>query len=230
MRNKISYAKLFINETELTYQIRFSQKAKYLQLRITSSDQLELIIPKRYSIKDGEKFIHDKIDWIEKYQKKIIRSGDKKEFFLFGEKIQVEQSFNFFLKKHKVSFKKNILSVESPAGSQIKKEEFYNFYLRKIAKEYFFNRAKYLSEKSGLIFKSIKIRGQKTRWGSCSSKGSLSFNYKLLRFRKEVIDYVIIHELCHRKEMNHSLEFWKLVEKICPDYKALKRELKKSLK
>ena len=71
----------------------------------------------------------------------------------------------------------------------------------------------------------IGIRGQYTRWGSCSSKGNLSFNYTLLQFREEVIDYVIIHELCHLKEMNHSKRFWKLVGKLCPDYKNLRKEL-----
>ena len=226
MRNKVSYAKLFINNAELTYQIRFSKKAKYLQLRITSSNQLELIIPKRYSVKDGEKFINDKVDWIKKYQKSLTHSLSKNEFYLFGDKIQIKQNFNFFQTKHKINFKKNILSIESPADSKISLEEIYHFYLRKTAKDYFPERTKYLSEIFKLNFKTIKIRGQKTRWGSCSSKGNLSFNYKLLQFRKEVIDYVIIHELCHTKELNHSPKFWKLVEKFCPDYKVLKRELR----
>jgi predicted metal-dependent hydrolase len=225
IRNKVSYEKLFINDTELTYQIRLSKKAKYLQLRITSTNELELIVPKRYSIKDGEKFIQGKIDWIKKYQKKIIHLN-KNEFYLFGEKIIVEQYFNFFLTKYKIRFGKNILLAESPADSKITKEEIYYFYLRKMAKEYFYKRTQYLSELFGFNFKTIKIRGQKTRWGSCSSKGNLSFNYKLLQFRKEVIDYVIIHELCHTKELSHSPKFWRLVERFCPDYKILKKELK----
>jgi len=229
MRNKISYAKLFINNAELTYQIRFSRKAKYLQLRITSSGQLELIIPKRYSIKDGEKFIHDKIGWIKKYQKSLVLLPDKKDFFLFGDKIKIEQVFNFFLTKHNISFKNNILFVESPADSRISKEDIHHFYLKKIAKKYFSERVKYFAQKYGFIYKTVKIRGQKTRWGSCSSKGSLSFNYKLIQFRKEVIDYVIIHELCHTKELNHSPKFWKLVAKYIPDFKILKKELKSSL-
>ena len=134
---------------------------------------------------------------------------------MFGEKISVEQNFNFFLTKHKIRFGKNILLAESPADSKITREDIHHFYLRKIAKEYFYKRTHYLAG-----------RGQKTRWGSCSSKGSLSFNYKLLQFRKEVIDYVIIHELCHTKELNHSPKFWRLVERYCPDYRMLKSELK----
>ena len=224
-RNKISYAKLYINDDELTYQIRFSKKAKYLQLRITSSNQLELIIPKRYSIKDGNKFINDKVDWIKKYQKSLVIQNNK-EFFLFGEKIFVKQNFNFFLTKHRISLNKNTLAVESPADSRITKEDLFQIYMRRIAKEYFLERVKFFSDLFSFRYKSVKIRGQKTRWGSCSSKGNLSFNFKLLQFKKEIIDYVIIHELCHTKQMNHSSKFWKLVEQYCPDYKNLKREFK----
>ncbi|HEY6906360.1 MAG TPA: M48 family metallopeptidase, partial [Ignavibacteriaceae bacterium] len=64
------------------------------------------------------------------------------------------------------------------------------------------------------------------RWGSCSASGNISLNYKLMKYRKELIDYVIIHELCHLKEMNHSKKFWKLVEGLVTEYKSLKRELK----
>ena len=226
MRNKISYDRLFINDAELTYQVRFSKKAKYLQLRITSLNRLELIIPKRYSIKDGNKFIHDKISWIKKYQKNLIDVQEKREFYLFGERIFVDQNFNFFLTKHKIRLNKNVLTVESPADSRITKEELYQIYLRRIAGEYISERVKYLSGRFGFNFRDVKIRGQKTRWGSCSSNGNLSFNYKLLQYRKHVIDYVIIHELCHTKHMNHSQKFWKLVEQYCPDYKNIKKELK----
>jgi predicted metal-dependent hydrolase len=221
----IRYAKLVIDNKEFTYQIRFSTKAKYLQLRITQFNQLEVVIPKRYSIKDGEKLIHDRIDWVKKYHKQLILA-QKKEFFLFGNKIHIEQSFNLFLKKHRIRFSKNVLYLESPADTKITIGELYNLFLRNSAKKYFIERARFLAEKFHFNYKTIRIRGQSTRWGSCSSRGNLSFNYKLLRFKKEVIDYVIIHELCHTKEMNHSKRFWNLVEKYCPDFRSFKNELK----
>ena len=71
----------------------------------------------------------------------------------------------------------------------------------------------------------VTIRCQKTRWGSCSAQGNLSFNCLLLNTPKKVLDYVIIHELCHRHEMNHSKKFWELVERYCPDYKEAKEWL-----
>lgn len=73
----------------------------------------------------------------------------------------------------------------------------------------------------------ITVRNQKTRWGSCSSKGNVNFNYQLYYMPETLLDYVVIHELAHRKYMNHSKDFWKEVQKYCPDYKERRKELRK---
>ena len=78
----------------------------------------------------------------------------------------------------------------------------------------------------GVSYGRITIRHQKTRWGSCSSKGNLNFNCMLMLAPAAVVDYVVIHELCHRKEMNHSKAFWALVQQHCPDYLLHRRWLK----
>lgn len=78
----------------------------------------------------------------------------------------------------------------------------------------------------GVDYGRITIRHQKTRWGSCSSKGNLNFNCLLMLAPRDVLEYVIVHELAHRKEMNHSKDFWKIVEEVKPDYKKAKRWLK----
>lgn len=78
----------------------------------------------------------------------------------------------------------------------------------------------------GVNYGKVTIRMQKSRWGSCSSKGNLNFNCLLMNAPEEILDYVIVHELCHRKEMNHSKEFWAEVEKILPDYKERRKWLK----
>jgi len=87
-------------------------------------------------------------------------------------------------------------------------------------------RVAYFSKLAGVTYGRITIRNQKTRWGSCSSKGNLNFNCLLMLTPPEVIDYVVVHELCHRKEMNHSKQFWSEVEKILPDYKKQEKWLK----
>lgn len=79
-------------------------------------------------------------------------------------------------------------------------------------------RAEYFAKIIGVNYGRITIRNQKTRWGSCSSKGNLNFNCLLMLAPPEVIDYVVVHELCHRKEMNHSKYFWREVEKVLPNY------------
>ena len=87
-------------------------------------------------------------------------------------------------------------------------------------------RVEYFARIVGVTYGNITVRNQKTRWGSCSSKGNLNFNCLLMLAPPEVLDYVVAHELCHRKQMNHSKAFWTEVEKAFPDYKKSIKWLK----
>ncbi len=87
-------------------------------------------------------------------------------------------------------------------------------------------RLEYFNQFYKFKFNRVFIRNQKSRWGSCSSKGNLNFNYKIALLPPALADYLIVHELCHLGEMNHSLRFWQLVSEQIPDYKKLRRELK----
>lgn len=87
-------------------------------------------------------------------------------------------------------------------------------------------RVKYYAEKMSLSVGRITIRNQKTRWGSCSSKGNLNFNCLLMLCPEKIRDYVVVHELCHMYEMNHSSAFWTRVEHIMPDYRSCRKWLK----
>ena len=93
-------------------------------------------------------------------------------------------------------------------------------------KEYLITRINFWSAELNLPFNKLTLRTQKTRWGSCTSKRNISLNYKLFLIPPLVSDYVIIHELCHTKVMNHSQKFWDLVEKCCSHYKDARKYLK----
>lgn len=91
---------------------------------------------------------------------------------------------------------------------------------------YFQHRCSYFADKMGIQYEKIRVNKAKTRWGSCNSRGSINFTYRLMFAPVELIDYVIVHELAHRKEMNHSSRFWKIVEETMPDYRIRRKGLK----
>ena len=98
--------------------------------------------------------------------------------------------------------------------------------LAKQAAEVLPERVQHFAKIMGVTVGRITIRSQRTRWGSCSAKGNLNFNCLLMLCPEEVRDYVVIHELCHRKHLNHSADFWAEVERYCPNYRIHRKWLK----
>lgn len=94
------------------------------------------------------------------------------------------------------------------------------------AKEYFPKRVEHFHQFTGGSYNRITIRDQKTRWGSCSARGTLSFNWRLMLAPPTILDYVVVHELCHLTHMDHSAAFWQKVESVYPDYRAARKWLK----
>lgn len=134
-----------------------------------------------------------------------------------------------------------ILQKNSPPGVYIDKNRFFvtvrestdahlqqvlEGWYRQRAREIFSDRALCLGLEMGVVYNRIFIKNQKTRWGSCSCLKNLNFNWRLIMASPQVIDYLVVHELAHLKEMNHSRRFWQLVEQYCPEYKAHRRWLK----
>jgi len=114
-----------------------------------------------------------------------------------------------------------INSVE--ISKQIKKQ--LEVYFKQQAEQLIIERLETISKQISLCPTMINIRQYRARWGSCNNRGELSFNYLLMMTPLTVIDYVIVHELCHLEHLNHSKEFWQLVEKFCPNYKVAKKWL-----
>jgi predicted metal-dependent hydrolase len=109
--------------------------------------------------------------------------------------------------------------LRTHSGEELKlyKEQALVFVLKKIPQ---------IAEDLSVQFQKVRIKNTKTRWGSCSSKGNLNFHYKILFLPEAISRYLIVHELCHLKEMNHSRAFWTLVETVCPEYEKLRKDLR----
>lgn len=99
--------------------------------------------------------------------------------------------------------------------------------LKKNAKQILKHKTEHFAKTMGISYGRITITSAKTRFGSCSSKGDISYSYRLMLYPEEAVDYVVVHELAHRKEMNHSRAFYKIIESVFPDYKTRRAMLKK---
>lgn len=111
-----------------------------------------------------------------------------------------------------------------PISPKISKKEY--LILKNEALNIVQEKIKYFNQYYNFEYKNIFIKNQKTRWGSCSSHKNLNFNCKIIHLKPELIDYIVVHELCHLKHMNHSQKFWNLVEESIPEYKERHREMK----
>ncbi len=128
----------------------------------------------------------------------------------------IEKKLDHF-KKHPISPKRFLLNSLGRRDFGEQKEK-----VLRLVKE----RLEYFNKHYGLIYHKITIRSQKSRWGSCSRNGNLSFNYKIIFLEPEIQDYIIIHELCHLKELNHSKRFWDLVGEMIPRYREIRGKLR----
>ncbi len=113
--------------------------------------------------------------------------------------------------------------ISGPKKFSVAESKGYRDHARTLA----LSRLTYFNQFYGFQYSRVTMRNQKTRWGSCSKRGTLSFNFRIALLPSHLADYIIVHELCHLKEMNHSERFWKLVTKTVPDYKACRSELRK---
>ena len=134
-----------------------------------------------------------------------------------------------FVKEHEAWIAKHLEKVRKQAELKETAEKLSEEEIKKLADQavkYIPQRVAYYAEKIGVTYGRINIRNQKTRWGSCSAKGNLNFNCLLMLTPPEVIDSVVVHELCHRKEMNHSKKFYEEIDRVFPEYKKWHRWLK----
>jgi predicted metal-dependent hydrolase len=198
-------------------------KRKTLSLQINNNAELIVRAPNRLSVKKIEQFINEKSNWIEKRSKSISLIKPQKPNYTEGEKFlylgtEYPLSVNTVHAKG-LSFDGEIFSLNKGG-----KEEFLSWYkasFKKIA----LPRLEYYAKNHHLSYNQVRLKAQKTLWGSCSGVNNINLNYLLIGAPISVIDYVIVHELCHSVHKNHSKNFWQLVFNILPNYKASKRWL-----
>tara|TARA_B100001059_G_scaffold150265_1_gene150148 strand:- start:358 stop:1050 length:693 start_codon:yes stop_codon:yes gene_type:complete len=203
-------------------------KRKTLSLTINENAELIIRAPKRLSIEKIQDFINEKENWINRKKRLIenqikdVTSNHNKLLYLGNLfPINLEQNSSKELFFTGEEFIANSIEPDSLSLS-IKK-----WYKNKF-KEIALPRVAYFANKHNLMVNQVRIKNQKTMWGSCSSKNNINLNYLLLMAPMGVIDYVIVHELVHTIHRNHSTDFWDSVESIMPEFQEHKRWLKKN--
>ena len=216
------------------YTVRRSNRARHLRINAHPDSGIEVVVPRRMSMKHVEPFVRQHQEWIDR---QIIRLGLDQPVELpetihlrmvdehWQVKYQTGQSSQYRLKANSNQLKLTITGPEKDTNACRDK---LRQWLRQQAKIHFPRRLTALSQHAELKYQKLSIRTQRTRWGSCSSAGNINLNDRLLLLPAELTDYVMLHELCHTRHLNHSPLFWQLVKAHVPNYKAQEKQLKQT--
>ena len=247
-KHSCKYSNIFIYKQLYIFLIRKPYQ-RSIHLSIEAGGRVQVICSARLSLKKVCAFLDTHWPWIQgqvleekriekKYPTKKFRSG---ELFLFqGKKIRLKYK-KVFLKQKLPETNENLpaFKVENnyliycwrgleDLNSDILKIKLRDFY-ETIGKRLLSQSVCTFSSRMQLVPKSVRISSQRTLWGSCSSEGSISLNWRLVAAPKSVLDYIVVHELAHLKYLSHSSDFWSLVSHFCPDYKEHEMWLKNNV-
>jgi predicted metal-dependent hydrolase len=216
--------------------IRVSTRARRLSVRVYPDARVEVVVPRRVRPSDVQQFLSAHREWIETRREAALRSRPVPEpfpppaitFAVVGERWRLHMAGG----AERLAIRElgedaerfRVLRVSGVTNSKGLRKALRAWLLR-AARERLEPRVAALSAATGIEYSRVSIRRQRSRWGSCSVSGTISLNACLLFHRPEVVDYLVIHELTHVKHMNHSARFWAAVEKHCPDWRRLDREL-----
>ena len=208
-------------------RIRVSRRARRLAVRVYPDARVEVVVPPRVRPLEVEQFIAEHREWIDSKRAAALARSPPPEAFppatiafaLTGESWRIHVAGDG--RRVRVAERDGILSL---AGTRNLRPALRAWLLR-AARERLEPRVQALAARTGVPCSRVTIRRQRSRWGSCSARGTISLNACLLFQRAEVVDYLIVHELMHVRHMNHSARFWQAVERHCPGWRALDREL-----
>ena len=199
-------------------------KRKTLAIQISSDGYVTVRAPLNTSQKRIDEAVLNAQGWLEKQLARLERDRQKNTVF-----ISDGSSLTLFGKAYTIRFTDSVSGIKDSEilldrNGDISSQ--FIFLLKKIALPRLTERTAYFSRVTGLNPTSVKVTSAKTRWGSCSAKKSINYSVYLALCPSDVIDYVIVHELCHIKHMDHSPDFWNEVGKYIPDYKTRRKWLK----
>ena len=217
-----------INNESLDYQL-IKKSKKTLSLKI-SENGLVVSAPLFMSEKKINQLVISKIKWIKKKleliepKKNKLFIKNRASFDLLGKEIKI----TLLDGNNKIEWvdENNLKIFFKDQDDQKKLKTFFIKWLKEIALDYFSQRAYEISKLYAIPSNSILLSNAKSRWGTCNSKTEVRINWRLIQADPYVIDYVICHEFAHLTHMNHSRNFWNLVEKLCPNYKLAENYLK----
>ena len=208
---------------------------KTLSIHIGDSGQVIVKSPAMVPKGDIRQMVLEKADWIREKsaaataiaKKKVVHRFAQGEPFLYlGRQYPLHIRYDTDVRRICVALTGNQLVIQTPVLDKKMMEAAVSLWYRENALKLMQQRVEYYVNSVGQRPEKVLLREQKSRWGSCNSKRELRMNWKLIMAPPRVLDYVVVHELCHLKEMNHSARFWAEVEKILPDYKECRQWLK----
>jgi predicted metal-dependent hydrolase len=228
------------NDDLPAYTVRVSDRAKSVRISLSVEAGLEVVIPADYDHQKVPELIQKKRDWIVRNQLKLEQREaffqsqaphelpDRINLRSLGEEWQIEYQ-QVSTKSRAIAIQEKKSELKLVVKGNITDIEACKFFLKQWlmqkAEKHLFSWLRKVSTHAKLPYRTTAVRSQKTLWGSCSGNRNISLNYKLLFLEANVVEYVLIHELCHTVHMNHSDKFWKLVSKFEPNYKILDKSL-----
>jgi predicted metal-dependent hydrolase len=212
--------------------IRESRRARSLILQVRPPDRVEVVVPKRTSPREVERFISVNRGWIERAQAdlrrrypQVLRAMPTRVVFPALERSWDVHYHTRSVQRAQLRRSQDRLELFFPTEQTDLARPLLRRWLLDMARRELKPRLQALSTETGLRYKKVQVRTQRTRWGSCSSSGTISLNAALLFLDSSLIRYLMIHELCHLKHLNHSQGYWKLVGSFQPDCRRIDRQL-----
>jgi predicted metal-dependent hydrolase len=210
--------------TDIAYRVRRSERARRVRVTVDAARGVEVVLPRRAAERDAAAAVRELRPWIERRVRELERA--RTEVAQRGDAVPyLGRLLTVRSEPGRTRVHRRDGELLAPAGAQ--RAPALERWYRRAAREEIAPRLTRACEQAGTSYSALTIRGQRTRWASCSRSGAMSFNWRLLLAPEAVLDYVVWHEVCHLEVMDHSPRFWALLASRCPEYREHARWLRR---